>query len=390
MGCVTDYDCDDLPDDPHGHGPVTLATLAANGEQNSGVVFAHGPDERPAAPGPFPLRDRREQEDEQDARLSPGATRSWGAGDRLRPEAPDLLRTAFERDRDRVLHSPAFRRLAGKTQVYVLPDGDHTRTRMTHSLEVAQIAGGIARVCRLNTDLTEVIALAHDLGHGPCGHGSEKALSPYVPGGYDHATYGADVIAVPLNLCAPTLDGIRNHSWRRPAPLTPEGSVVSLADRIGYLCHDAEDAFRQGVIQPTDLPAEVRGLLGDTHREQVAVLVRAVVEAARDTGRIGLPPEHAEVLRIYKTFMYERVYLRPESVLQRDRAVAVLQALVELHIARPELVTDTDTDPDQDGAGGLTTVARAVRWVSGMTDRFAFRNAVELLDWDPATLPKGA
>ena len=188
-------------------------------------------------------------------RLPPGRA-GGGRGRRARPgrhpgarapaaaqreEEPDPWRTCFERDRDRILHAAAFRRLAGKTQVFVFPD-DHQRTRLTHALEVAQVARGVAPALGLNVALTEAIALGHDCGHGPGGHASEDALSPYVAEGYDHAVWGADVVLAPLNLCAETLDGVRNHSWSRPAPATPEGEVVVWADRIAYVCHDFEDA----------------------------------------------------------------------------------------------------------------------------------------------------
>src|ERR1700691_3176536 len=163
-----------------------------------------------------PLAAREEQLDHL---MVPGATRSHGGGRRGREEQPDEFRTCFERDRDRILHSSAFRRLAGKTQVFIFPD-DHMRTRLTHALEVAQVATGIARACRLNVALTEAIALGHDCGHGPGGHASEEALDPYVDGGFDHAVWGADVSLLALNLCAETLDGVRNHSWARPAPAT--------------------------------------------------------------------------------------------------------------------------------------------------------------------------
>ena len=170
--------------------------------------------------------------------------------------SPTPWRTCFERDRDRILHAAAFRRLAGKTQVFVFPD-DHQRTRLTHALEVAQVATSVARALGLNVALTEAIALGHDCGHGPGGHASEDALSPYVDGGYDHAVWGADVTLAPLNLCAETLDGIRNHSWSRPAPATPEGEVVSWADRIAYVCHDFEDAVAAGIVTPDLLPPVV-------------------------------------------------------------------------------------------------------------------------------------
>src|ERR1700704_1090573 len=204
-----------------------------------------------------PVRHREEREAELAAALARGATRRVGAGVRRRAEEPDEFRLCFERDLDRVKHSRPWRRLAGKCQVFVAPEDDHLRTRLTHAVEVAQVATGIARVAGLNVALAEAIALAHDCGHGPAGHASEEAFTPYVPGGYDHAVYGADVTLAPLNLCAETVDGVRNHSWRRPAPSTAEGEVVAWADRIAYVCHDFEDATRAGILSPDDLPSDV-------------------------------------------------------------------------------------------------------------------------------------
>ena len=197
--------------------------------------------------------DRLARETEEERLLAPGATKSYGAGNRGVEEAPDPWRTCFERDRDRILHSTAFRRLAGKTQVFIFP-ADHQRTRLTHALEVAQVATAISRACRLNVALTEAIALGHDCGHGPGGHASEEALSPFLDEGFDHAVWGADVTAAPLNLCAETLDGIRNHSWSRPSPATPEGEVVALADRIAYSAHDLEDAVHAEIVSADELP----------------------------------------------------------------------------------------------------------------------------------------
>src|SRR4029453_19171535 len=199
---------------------------------------------------------------------APGATRPVGAGLRLRAEAPDPLRLCFERDLDRVKHSRPWRRLAGKCQVFIAPEDDHLRTRLTHAVEVAQVATGIARAANLCLPLVEAIALAHDCGHGPGGDASEEGFSPYLPGtGYDHAVYGADVTLEGLNLCRETLDGVRNHSWRRPPPSTSEGEVVAWADRIAYVCHDFEDAVRAGIIEPADLPPEVREVVGSRPSE---------------------------------------------------------------------------------------------------------------------------
>jgi dGTPase len=244
--------------------------------------------------GSIEPRGRTEREADD---LAPGATRAVGAGNRAIAEEPDPNRTCFERDRDRILHSTAFRRLAGKTQVFVFPD-DHQRTRLTHALEVAQVARSVADAIGLNTTLTEAIAIGHDCGHGPGGHASEDALSPYVAEGFDHAPWGADVTLTSLNLCAQTLDGIRNHSWSRPAPTTPEGEVVSWADRIAYVCHDFEDAVAAGIVTVDMLPAAVGDRLGTTRSGQLGMLVRAMIRATADTGRVGMTAPEAEAARV--------------------------------------------------------------------------------------------
>ena len=302
-----------------------------------------------------------------DVHLAPGATRAVGAGDRAVDEEPDPNRTCFERDRDRILHATAFRRLSGKTQVFVFPD-DHQRTRLTHALEVAQVATGIARAARLNVALAEAIALGHDCGHGPGGHASEDALSPFIAGGYDHAVWGADVVLTDLNLCAETLDGIRNHSWSRPTPSTPEGEVVSWADRIAYVCHDFEDAVSAGIVHPSMLPDVVRARCGEQRREQLSAFIVAVLDAIVATGRVGMASPMADALAAFRSFNYEHIYLRPASREQGALVVDVLRALVE-HFA------------SERGVEG------AVAYVAGMTDRFAFSTAVKQLGWDPACLP---
>src|SRR6266404_5638905 len=228
---------------------------------------------------------RTEREAAEGVLLVSGATRASGAGRRARDEEPDPLRTCFERDRDRILHSAAFRRLAGKTQVFVYPD-DHQRTRLTHALEVAQVATAMARACGLNVALTEAIALGHDCGHGPGGHASEEALSPYLDGGYDHAVWGADVVLEPLNLCAETLDGIRNHSWSRPAAATPEGAVVSWADRCAYTAHDLEDAVAAGIVSSEMLPPAVVDRCGPTRARQLRAFIDGLVEGIATTGQV--------------------------------------------------------------------------------------------------------
>ncbi len=336
---------------------------------------------RPSAMG------RSQREAIEDATMASGATRAEGAGTRAVDEAPDADRTCFERDRDRILHSTAFRRLAGKTQVFVFPD-DHQRTRLTHALEVAQVATAIARAMGVNVALTEAIALGHDCGHGPGGHASEDAFSPYVDGGYDHAVWGADQVLAPLNLCLQTLDGIRNHSWSRPAPATPEGEVVAWADRIAYVCHDFEDAEQAGIVRAEDLPPVVLERCGDRRSRQLHSFIEAVVEAVRHTGRISMTEPLAEALAEFRRFNYERIYMRQESIAQSESVIRVLRALVDLHGASPELVPRSadQTVPDP---GSTRAVADAATYVGGMTDRYAFDRAVQLLDWSERDLPIG-
>ena len=352
--------------------------------EHSGLRVAHA--DSWAGTGDAEIRDRRFTEDREDQTLAPLATRAWGAGQRSVPEEPCDLRTCFERDRDRILHASAFRRLAGKTQVFVFPD-DHQRTRLTHALEVAQVAVSVSRALGLNVALTEAIALGHDCGHGPGGHASEDALSPYVPGGYDHALWGADVTLAPLNLCAETLDGIRNHSWSRPAPATPEGEVVSWADRIAYVCHDFEDAVATGIVSVDMLPDVVLAHCGGTRREQLSAFIRAMVSATARTGRIGMTPDHAEALGAFRRFNYDHVYLRPASQHQARAVIDLLRALVEHYADRPNLLPDHG-DEGLD-AGSDAALRAAVTYVGGMTDRYACRCGVAELGWPIERLPVG-
>lgn len=352
------------------------------GHHDGGVAFAH--EDSWAGPGttetlPRPAREEREIES-----LAPLATKAIGAGERAVDEDPDPFRTCFERDRDRILHSSAFRRLAGKTQVFVFPD-DHQRTRLTHALEVAQVARSVSQAIGLNVALTEAIAIGHDCGHGPGGHASEDALSPYVDEGFDHAVWGADVTLVPLNLCSETLDGVRNHSWSRPAPGTAEGEVVSWADRIAYVCHDFEDAVAAGIVSLDMLPALVRDRLGTDRSTQLGALVRGMIRATAETGRIGMLAPIAEALGEFRRFNYEHVYLRPASRAQAEAVVALLRALVEHYADRPNFL------PDAHGldAGSVDALKAAVAYVGGMTDRFACRQGMALLGWDRERLPAG-
>ena len=368
------------PVDPADRAERWAATMAGHGTES--ICVAHL-DSR-AVTGARPLLVREEREDREAALLAPGASRAQGAGVRRVAEDADPVRTCFERDRDRILHANAFRRLAGKTQVFVFPD-DHQRTRLTHALEVAQVAVALARALRLNEALAEAIALGHDCGHGPGGHASEDALSPYVAGGYDHAVWGADVVLAPLNLCAETLDGIRNHSWARPTPATPEGEVVSWADRIAYCAHDLEDAVQAGVVSAAELPADVADVCGRTRREQLGTFIGAVVQCIEQDGMVGMAAEPAAALAALRRFNYDRIYSRPESVAQSRAVVAVLRALVERFVERPGSLPPehrpSERVPDP--------VRAAVAYVAGMTDRFAFVTAERELGWPADALPRG-
>jgi len=364
----------------------------------SGAVLAHGVSGRPHVEASTITRLAREEAEE--LLLARGATRSIGAGKRSREETPDPLRTCFERDRDRILHSSAFRRLAGKTQVFVFPL-DHQRTRLTHALEVTQVAGAVARATGLNVALTEAIALGHDCGHGPGGHASEDAFSAYLSAGFDHAIWGADVVLAPLNLCAETLDGIRHHSWSLPSPVTPEGALVSWADRCAYCAHDLEDAARVGLADPDELPPAVADVAGTSRSTQLRCFVNALVDCITSTGEIAMREPYAGALAALREFNYEHIYTRPSSVAQGQAVIAVLSALVEFFVHNPSLlpgadqalragpeVTLGDERPSTDGGGTDPLTHRAVSYVSGMTDRFAFSTAVRLLGWRPERLPR--
>lgn len=350
------------------------------GHAAAGLVRAHATSHAVTGPGPVLTRERREEW--EDLQLRPEATRARGAGRRARPEEPDVERTCFERDRDRIVHSTAFRRLAGKTQVVVYPS-DHQRTRLTHAIEVAQVATSIARGIGANVALADAIALGHDCGHGPGGHASEDAFDAFVPEGYDHGPWGADVVLTSLNLCAETLDGIRNHSWSRPAPSTIEGEIVSWADRIAYCAHDLEDAIHAGIVAEADIPAEVADLCGRTRREQLRTFVRAVIRAVDRYGEVGMEPAEASALSTLRAFNYERIYVRPASLAQSRAVVAVLRALVEFYVEHPAAMPS----PTSFEVAAGDPVRSAVAYVAGMTDRYAFDRAVTELGWDPARLP---
>lgn len=369
----------DARHEPNPRAVAWAQTHAGHRPGAADVVTAHRDSRAQLQTGQVVSREYREELEA--ATLRAGAALARGAGNRSRTEAPDPERTCFERDRDRIVHSTPFRRLAGKTQAVVFPN-DHQRTRLTHALEVAQVATSIARGVGANATLADAIALGHDCGHGPGGHASEEAFDAFLPDGFDHGPWGADVALASLNLCTETLDGIRNHSWSRPAPATIEGEIVSWADRIAYCCHDLEDAIYARVVTQNELPAEVVEILGATRREQLATLIRAVEQTTCQSGRVGMDPDTAAGLAALRKFNYERIYTRAESLAQSHSVIRILQSLVAFYVEHPDEIPASYRD-EADPTWG------AVVYTSGMTDRFAFDQAERLLGWDPASIPRG-
>jgi len=301
----------------------------------------------------------REQED---AWLSPHAVRSYESRGRAREEDECLLRTPFQRDRDRILHSKAFRRLKGKTQVFIDPAGDHFRTRMTHTLETTGIARGVARALRLNEDLTEAIGLGHDMGHTPFGHAGEEALDGCLRErfgtGFRHNEQSFR-IAERLNLTWEVRDGILKHTGE-VEPETHEGKIVRIVDRVAYINHDIDDAVRHGILEPEDLPQAEVALLGPSGSKRIDTLVHDLVESSEAAGDVVQGDEVGAAMLSLRTFMFERVYLGPHTAQEHARAGETIRLIFEHLAARGDEPTEI------------------VDYLSGMTDRFALEYAARL------------
>ncbi|MGH2721250.1 MAG: deoxyguanosinetriphosphate triphosphohydrolase [Actinomycetota bacterium] len=306
--------------------------------------------------------------------LRPGATRAAESRGRERPEESHPFRTAFQRDRDRILHSKAFRRLAHKTQVFLAPEGDHYRMRLTHTLEVVQVARTIARALRLNEDLVEAICLGHDVGHTPFGHLGEEVLTEFLGRPFRHSEQSLRILDAlemraggrGLNLTWEVRDGILNHTWSMPQPGTLEAKVARYADRIAYINHDIDDAIRGGVLSEGDLPAETRRVLGDTSSARVDAMVGAMVRASEGADDILMAADVFEVLMATRVFLFERVYKRPEVVPEQERTRVLLRTVCDHYRRNPDqlpVLGDPGDDPE----------TRLVDYVAGMTDRFARR-----------------
>ena len=314
----------------------------------------------------------------EDEFLSPQATRSYPAR-RAVEEADSPLRTPFQRDRDRIVHSKSFRRLKHKTQVFVAPEGDHYRTRLTHTLEACGIARTVARALGLNEDLTEAIGLGHDLGHPPFGHAGEEALDAALRDhggdGFRHNEHSLRVVEVlerdgnGLNLTEQVRDGILNHTGSRK-PATLEGQIVKLVDRVAYINHDIDDALRAGILRPEDLPREEIELLGPTGSQRIDTLVRDIVEHSSGAEEIAQGRDVGQAMLRLRKFMFDRVYLGPQARSEQDRVQRTMHGLFEHYLAHP------DELPSPDPAAGERQ--RVTDYIAGMTDRFCIAKFTEL------------
>jgi len=332
--------------------------------------------------GRMPTPRERTEQIERDT-LSPRATLAAASKGRERDEAQDPIRTVFQRDRDRIVHSKAFRRLKHKTQVFLAPEGDHYRVRLTHTLDVSQIARTVARALRLNEDLTEAIALGHDLGHTPFGHLGEQALTPFLGRPFRHSEESLRVVdhleddGNGLNLTWEVRDGIVNHPWSMPPPATLEAQIVRFSDRIAYINHDVDDAVRAGVLDPAELPAEPMAVLGDTHSRRIDTLVTDLIEQSDDQPEIRLSPSVFAALDALRDFLFEQVYLRETARGENEKAVKLIRDLFAYFLEHPQ-----EMPPEYHQApGDLPT--RVADFIAGMTDRYALRTYERLF------LPQG-
>jgi dGTPase len=324
----------------------------------------------------------RTQEIERDT-LSSSATLAEESKGRERDEPEDPIRTVFQRDRDRISHSKAFRRLKHKTQVFLAPEGDHYRVRLTHTLDVSHIARTVARALRLNEDLVEAIALGHDLGHTPFGHLGEQALSPFLGRPFRHSEQSLRVVdyledgGKGLNLTWEVRDGIVNHPWSMPPPATLEAQIVRFADRIAYINHDLDDAVRAGVLDPAELPRQPLEVLGHTHGARINALVIDLIDQSADQSEVRLSPAVFSALDALRDFLFEQVYTREGARIEHEKAVRLIRDLFSHFLEHP----DEMPHEYHQAPGDLPT--RVADFIAGMTDRYALRTYERLF------LPQG-
>ncbi|MDO4169901.1 MAG: deoxyguanosinetriphosphate triphosphohydrolase [Lachnospiraceae bacterium] len=330
------------------------------------------------------IREKQEMKEKSD--YSPYASFSMNSKGRVRPEMECDIRTCFQRDRDRILHSKSFRRLKDKTQVFMSPKGDHYRTRLTHTLEVSQTARTVARALDLNETLTEAIALGHDLGHTPFGHAGEYALNRLCSNGFKHYEQSIRVVEFlekdgkGLNLTYEVKDGIRNHSTAN-MPHTLEGKIVRLSDKIAYINHDIDDAIRGKVLKEEDLPKEETDILGHSVRERINTMVRAIITPSEHTGDIIMEPEIHKAMRSLRRFMFENVYLNPVCKREDEKVYYIISALFEHYQSHIEELPEFCQKNIDYGTSLETAVCD---YIAGMTDRYAiekFREYYEPKFW---------
>ncbi|MDO4621538.1 MAG: deoxyguanosinetriphosphate triphosphohydrolase [Eubacteriales bacterium] len=331
------------------------------------------------------IRERIEENEKQI--LSPYAAFSCNSAGRGRPDEEDDVRTVYMRDRDRILHCKSFRRMKDKTQVFLSPQGDHYRTRMTHTLEVSQIARTIGRALRLNTDLIEAIALGHDLGHTPFGHAGERTLNTICPGGFRHYEQSLRVVerlekdGKGLNLTEEVRDGILNHQMET-IPGTLEGRVVRLADKIAYIHHDTDDAMRAGMLREDDIPITLRMVLGYTSRERLNTLVLDIINSSMDQDDICMSPDIEEAMLLFRKLMFADVYTNPVARAEEPRVNRMLTELYDYYLLHPGLLPKEYTRHLESGE----EIERVVcDYISGMTDQYCVRIFQEIYlpkSWD--------
>ncbi len=324
------------------------------------------------------IRERLEQQEH--AILSPRAAFSDQSRGRLAPEEERDSRTCFQRDIDRIIHCKAFRRLMHKTQVFLQPEGDHYRTRMTHTLEVSRIARSIACGLQLNEALTEAIALGHDLGHTPFGHAGEIALSEATGKKFLHNEQSLRVVdslekeGFGLNLSFETRMGILGHTWSAAMPQTLEGQVIRYADRIAYINHDIDDAMRAGILGEADIPRDITLILGHSHSQRINTLVEELIAQSQDQEALRMRPEFTRAMDELRGFMFERVYRNPVAKGEESKARDILKRLFEYYMANPDRLPP-DFRPQLDFDGMERVVCD---YIAGMTDKYAIYKFEEI------------
>ncbi|HAA34446.1 MAG TPA: deoxyguanosinetriphosphate triphosphohydrolase [Firmicutes bacterium] len=313
---------------------------------------------------------RKDLEELEETLLSPHATRSKNSRGRERFEEPCDVRTAFQRDRDRIVHSKSFRRLKHKTQVFIAPEGDHYRTRLTHTIEVSQVARTAARALRLNEDLTEAIALGHDLGHTPFGHAGEETLNELFPGGFKHNEQSLRVVDYlegngGLNLTWEVRDGILHHTGPG-IPATPEGQLVRICDRMAYINHDIDDALRGGIIRPGQLPPEETAYLGATGSERLNTMIRDLINNSWGKQQIAVSKELAAVMESLRKFLYDNVYIGSTAKLEERKTKIIIKMLYNYWTEKPQ-----ELPPEVREQSFKYGLERSIcDYIAGMTDQY--------------------